>query len=163
MLIREARESEYDEIGELTVRAYSNLPNFELRSDYRDMLVDVARRAETNSVLVAEDDGVIVGTVTFVPDATSTEAEFDDPDAAGIRVLAVDVSHQRRGIGRALADNCVMSARAAGCQRVILFTLDAMVAAQTLYRSLGFVRDVRRDWEPVPGVLLIGYAIELAD
>ncbi len=163
MLIREATEAEYDEIGELTVRAYSNLLNFELRSDYRGVLLDVAHRAQTNRVLVAEEDGVIVGTVTFVPDATSAEAEFDDPDAAGIRMLAVDVAHQGHGVGRELAQACVMSARASGCQRVILFTLDAMVAAQSLYRSLGFVRDARRDWEPVPGVLLIGYAIELAD
>jgi len=163
MLIREAVESEFDEIGELTVRAYSNLPNFELHDDYRGVLMNVARRAQSSRVLMAEDEGAIVGTVTFVSDTASDEADFDDPDAAGIRMLAVDVAHQGRGIGRALTETCVMSARTAGRQRVILFTLDAMVVAQSLYRSLGFVRDARRDWEPVPGVSLIGYAIELAD
>ncbi|NOX24189.1 MAG: GNAT family N-acetyltransferase [Actinobacteria bacterium] len=163
MLIRDAVESEFDEIGELTVRAYANLPNLELRDDYRGVLMNVARRAQSNRVLVAEDEGVLVGTVTFVSDPTSEEAEFDDPDAAGIRMLAVDVAYQGRGIGRALTEACVMAARTAGRQRVILFTLDAMVVAQSLYRSLGFVRDTRRDWEPVPDVSLIGYAIELAD
>jgi len=36
-----------------------------------------------------------------------------------------------------------------------------MLAAHRLYRRLGFVRVPERDWEPVPGVVLWAFGIEL--
>jgi hypothetical protein len=36
-----------------------------------------------------------------------------------------------------------------------------MRAAQAIYARLGFVRRPERDWEPVPGVHLLGFALAL--
>jgi GNAT superfamily N-acetyltransferase len=90
-------------------------------------------------VLVAERDGRLVGTVTYVR-GPGPYAEGDDPDAAWIRVLAVDPEEQGRGIGTALTAACVQRARADGRRRVVLHTGDTQFAAQRIYANLGFVR-----------------------
>jgi hypothetical protein len=36
-----------------------------------------------------------------------------------------------------------------------------MTSAQRLYERLGFRRDPEHDWSPVPGLLLVGYVLEL--
>jgi hypothetical protein len=38
-----------------------------------------------------------------------------------------------------------------------------MAAAHRLYARLGFVRVPERDWEPVPGVQLLGFRLDLED
>jgi hypothetical protein len=36
-----------------------------------------------------------------------------------------------------------------------------MSGAHRLYERLGFVRDEAMDWEPVPGINLLGYRVDL--
>ena len=45
--------------------------------------------------------------------------------------------------------------------RLVLSTQSGMHAAHRIYRRLGFVRTPERDWEPVPGLGLLTYALEL--
>jgi ribosomal protein S18 acetylase RimI-like enzyme len=161
MLIRDAEDTEFDEVGNLCVRAFTSLEGLVISDDYRRALFDVAGRAKTSRVLVAEDRGTVLGTVTFVPGSQSEGAEFDDPDAAGIRMLAVDVPFRDRGVGKALTQACINIARTAGRRRVVLRTTNVMATAQALYLTMGFVRDPERDWEPLPGVSLLGFVIDL--
>jgi hypothetical protein len=44
----------------------------------------------------------------------------------------------------------------------MLHTGDGMPAAKHLYESLGFERKPSIDFSPVPGIDLIGYALDLA-
>ena len=67
-------------------------------------------------------------------------SEFVDLDAAGMRMLAVDPQAQGEGAGRALVEICLGRARSTGRRRLILHSTQAMTAAQSLYRSLGFER-----------------------
>jgi len=146
MEIRLGRPDEFGAIGELVVDVYDAIDPHGL-GEYADELRDVAGRAASADILVAVDgDGSLLGAVTYVPGPASTLAEFDDPDAAGIRMLAVAQQAQGRGIGRALVDACLGRARAAGRRRVLLHTTDWMATAHRLYAGMGFERDPSMDW-----------------
>jgi ribosomal protein S18 acetylase RimI-like enzyme len=165
--IRPVRRAEHEllgEIGEITVAAYARVDPTTLERDYADELRDVAGRAAVADVLVAVDEeagGAVVGAVTYVPDRSSPLAEFDEPDAAGIRMLAVAAGAERRGVGEALTRACIDRARAGGRGQVVLHSTDRMTAAHRLYSRLGFERDPSLDWEGEPGLWLRGFRLRL--
>jgi ribosomal protein S18 acetylase RimI-like enzyme len=166
--IRPVRSDDFDALGELTVGAYQALFDEPL-GDYAHELRDVAGRAADSVVLVAIGDRRdVLGGVTYVPGSARAMSEFDDVDAAGIRMLAVDPRHQSHGIGRALVEECIRLARDAGRARIVLHSTIYMTAAQGLYRSLGFVRTPGRDVsitdEPYSDdepFLLVAFVLEL--
>lgn len=157
MEIRPAEPSEYAAIGDLLVASYGAIEGFTVDESLADELRDVAGRARDSLVLVAITAGRIVGTITYVPGTTSRAAEFEDPAGAGIRMLAVDPAVRRGGVGDALSRACLAEASRAGRTTVYLHTTQWMTGAQSLYEALGFVRDPTLDWEPEPGLLLLGY------
>ena len=161
--VRAARPDEYAVLGELTVEAYAAADPAVMFGDYSDELRDVAGRAAGADVLVAvdEQDGEVLGGVTYVPGPASPAAEFAEADAAGIRMLAVAPSARRRGVGEALTVACVERAQAAGRRHVLLHSTDRMTAAHRLYQRLGFVRDPSLDWEGEPGLWLRGFRLRL--
>ena len=175
MLIRPVRPDDHDAVGELTVAAYAGVEPATLETGYDDELRDVAARSAGVDILVAVDErsgrrtrdsgngaeGRILGAVTYVPGPDSPAAEFTDQDAAGIRMLAVAVDAQRRGVGEALTLACIERARAAGRRQVILHSTDNMTAAHQLYLRLGFERDTTLDWEGEPGLWLRGFRLRL--
>ncbi len=61
-----------------------------------------------------------------------------DDSAAEVKRMYVSGPSRGRGVGRALMEALLAGARARGYATVRLGTLDDMVAAQSLYRSLGF-------------------------
>jgi len=160
-LIRLALPDEYDAIGHLLVRSYAAIPNMPVSEGLIAELSNVRARAEDCVVLAAADAGEVVGTVTYVPSHVVAAAEFDDPDGAGIRMLAVDPQRRRSGLGRALTEECLRHARAAGRTTVYLHTTQWMTQAQQMYETIGFERDRALDWTPEPGVKLLGYRYEL--
>lgn len=161
MEIREARESEHDILGELTLAAYRALPG-EIDDDYARDLADVAGRMATPGlvVLVAVDGERLLGGVTYVEGA-GAYAEFPDASEAGFRHLAVAPDAQGAGVGTALVRACLDRATTGGKTRVALFTNDTMTAAIRVYERLGFQRAAGRDWVYRGQLCLLGYAIEL--
>jgi ribosomal protein S18 acetylase RimI-like enzyme len=160
MIIRPVTEDEYDALGELTVQAYAGLPGNVLSDAYFAALRDVAGRVRRAPILVAVEDGHLLGGVTFVP-GPGVYDEFTDPDEAGIRMLAVDTAARRRGVGATLVDACLERARAAGRMRLVLFSATWMTAAHELYERLGFRRAPERDWSPTGVFVLRAYIHEL--
>ena len=123
--VREASASEYATIAALTVAAYEALFGREHLHAYRTLLEDVESRAAAGQVLVAVDDaGAIVGSVGYVAGPGTAMSEFDDADACGMRMLAVDPTRRGEGAGRALTEACL---------------------ARGLYGRLGFRRVPERD------------------
>jgi predicted N-acetyltransferase YhbS len=159
--VREVQAKEIDGLGRLTRDAYVALAE-PLPEAYLAELADVGARAAAAVVLVAVDaDGTVLGGVTYVDDRSNPFAEFDDPDAAGFRMLAVAPAAQGRGVGEALVRACVDRARAAGKARLVLHSATWMVGAHRLYARLGFSRSTELDWSPAPDVDLWGFALDL--
>jgi ribosomal protein S18 acetylase RimI-like enzyme len=86
-------------------------------------------------VLVAEEDGAIVGYVALGP-PTRLES---NRHVMGVRGLAVAPAHQGRGVGRTLLEAAAAEARARGARRLRLRVLSANTGARSLYESFGFV------------------------
>ncbi len=150
-------------LGELVVRAYHALDGHVSEPGYDDELRDVAaKEAAGCEVVVAVDDhGRLVGGVTFVPGIPNAYAEFDDPDAAGFRHLAVDPVLQGLGAGRVLVGWCVERATRLGRRRVIIHSTPWMTRAHRLYERAGFRRAPELDWRPAPEVPLLGFVKEV--
>lgn len=166
MEIREARPEEYGVLGEIIVAAYLGLDassdanaSSNLSDDYLVRLRDVADRAAKAIVLAAVDPEPL-GCVTYVP-GLGEYAEFEDADAAGIRMLAVAPAARSKGAGRALTQACLERARADGFRVVVLHTMASAIAARHLYEKMGFVRAPDRDWYPEPDIYLMGYEYPL--
>jgi GNAT superfamily N-acetyltransferase len=159
MQIRDAAPDEYAALGVLVFDVYRTIiPGLD---DYADELRDVAGRIAAGVLVwVAEVDGELAGTVSYVP-GLGPYAEFDDPAGSGIRMLAVRPSFQGRGIGEALVRASLDRARKDGRRRVYLDTTRWMETAQRLYARMGFERRPELDWEPVSGVKLFKYVYQL--
>jgi GNAT superfamily N-acetyltransferase len=156
--------SEYAALGELTVRAYQALPGHALSPEYAAVLADVATRARQAEVLVVRDeDGSLLGGVTYVADQSNTYAEFEGADAAAFRMLAVDPAAQGRGVGRAMVQACTDPARRDGKRRLTLMTTGSMDAAHHLYGRLGFRRAPESDTIVESGLRLMAYELDLKE
>lgn len=161
MLIRPAEPRELETVGLLTLAAYTADGHLVPDDPYAGELLAADQRAEQADLVVAvAHDGTVLGTVTFCLPG-SPWAEISRPGEAEFRMLAVAPEARGRGVGEALAAWCVDRARERGCTAVALSSLDQMHTAHRLYQRLGFVRAPERDWQPMPGVRLIAYVLEL--
>ena len=77
-------------------------------------------------------------------------------------MLAVAPHAQGQGVGEALARHVIDRFREEGAVAVVLSSTPLMDAAHRLYERLGFGRCPERDWEPMPGVELLAFRLELA-
>lgn len=108
--------------------------------------------AET--MLVADQQGEIVGCVAL---------RNSGQGICEMQQMFVDEAYRGRGIGRALATALIDEARRAGYAQMRLSTGAKQMAAQQLYRSLGF--HAIAPYHPVPDLLrfqLIFMALSLA-
>ena len=139
MQIRLIHSDECEALGKITLTAYKNLDGRASLGPYENELLDVAARQLDSEVYVAVDnDGTLVGGITYVPGPEHALGEFLDPEGAGIRMLAVDPQYQRSGAGRALVEACIARARLQHRRRIILHSTPVMTSAQAIYKRLGF-------------------------
>ncbi len=160
--VRELRSPEEARaLGALTVDAYTGLADLTQGSPYLDELADVERRAAAAVVLVAVDaDGEVAGGVTYVP-GLGPYAEFDDPNDAGLRMLAVARAYRGRGVGTALVRACIDRAREERRPRLWLHTTADMADAQRIYVRLGFRRAPEADVH-LSDIDLLAYVLDLS-
>ena len=158
-MIRDARPGELAEAGQLRVTAYRSGGFLSPSSQYAATLAALGTAGD-GQVLVAVDDGQLLGTVMLQPwpHAGQLVTEQDEDE---IRALAVDTDGQGRGIGRALLHAAIHRAAGTGVRHLVLFTQTDMVAAHHLYEQAGFGRLPERDWSPEPGVTLLAYGLRL--
>lgn len=163
MIIREALPAEAEAAGELRVAAYAGQHLLDVNPAYEPILRGLGFDGP-GTVLVAAADGPggkLAGTVMYEPWHAGSEVARSAEEAE-VRALAVAPWAQGRGTGRALMRAVIGQAEAAGVARLLLSTQPAMVTAQRLYRSMGFDRAPELDWEPVPGVTLMGFVLRLS-
>jgi ribosomal protein S18 acetylase RimI-like enzyme len=152
--IREVRPQEHAAVGALLSRAYRPFGHFDANPSYEDHVVDVAGRADVDTVLVALLDDEIVGSAT-VARAGSPSAELAQDGEIELRFVGVEPDRAGRGIAKALVAACEDLGRAEGARRVVISVISWNEVASGLYASLGYVRDDARTWWPVPEVELV--------
>ena len=163
MTIRLVRPEEHQALGALTVAAYRALLGPAMDAGYAKELADVGSRAALVDVLVdVDDDGSLLGGVTYIP-GPGPLAWFAGAGDAGMRMLAVDPSAQGRGVGARLVAACVERAAAAGKRRLLLHTTAPMTVAHRIYERAGFRRDPGQDHVLEGGLLLLAYVLDLDD
>lgn len=161
LTVRRVRPDEHDAAGRVTLAAYGQLAH-ELDPGYEHDLLDAATRDNVAEVIVAvDDDGTVIGTVTYLAPGPNPLREHDLDDAASFRMLSVAPEAQGRGVGRRLTEAVIERARADGATAVVLHSAASMTAAHRLYVSMGFVREPELDWAPAPGVDLWGFGLPL--
>ena len=120
------------------------------------------RRYPHAAVIVAEEDGQIVGRLSLARDQHPASYHVAD---LGLMVAA---SHRRRGIGRALLDAAVAWARENGIRKLELHVFPHNEPAIRMYESYGFEREgyrrahYRRAGEYVDAIVM-AYAVDAAE
>ncbi len=91
-------------------------------------------QSDASVLFVAEEDGVVVGSLTLLlaPIPTGLRARIED--------VVVDQEARGRGIARMLSEAALRRAAAEGAQTVDLTSRPDRLAANRLYESLGFER-----------------------
>ena len=145
--IRPADETDVEAVSALTVAAYRS-DGF-ASSDYLARLADARDRYEHAILLVAIARDELAGTVTLAPPGSPWQ-QVARPHEHELRMLAVDPRLRGLGIGTALVRACQTDTQLGPPRGLVASTHDAMTAAHRIYRSLGFVRDPARDWQPTP-------------
>jgi ribosomal protein S18 acetylase RimI-like enzyme len=166
--IRDARPEEYGDAGKVTADSYREFARPESSWDeYLVRLADVADRVRRTRVMVAVEDGTILGTVTLELDGRTEgstrrrdrENEPLAPGEAHVRMLGVAPEARGRGIGRMLMDACVEESLRAGKTLLTLNTTERMKAARAMYESMGFAR--ADDMVFPDGFVLLSYELPL--
>ena len=166
MEVREATADEHAVAGRVTAEAYREFvrPGDEDWERYLDRIADVGSRADRTTVLVAIENGRVVGSLTLEIDGRVVDDEEEEqrplePEEAHIRMLGVDPSARARGVARAMMVESEARARAAGKTFMTLNTTHRMKAAQAMYERLGYERTP--DVVFPDGFVLLGYSKQL--
>jgi GNAT superfamily N-acetyltransferase len=153
--IRNAKPGEFEEVGKLMVRVYSQLEGFPKESeqpDYYKMLSNIGEltnNPETELLVAVSSDNKIAGGVVYFSDMQyygSGGTATKEQNAAGFRLLAVDPSARGHGIGRLLTNECIRKAKAKKLAQVIIHSTKAMQIAWRMYENLGFKRSEDLDF-----------------
>jgi hypothetical protein len=147
-LIREARPEDDAAIGELLVEAYltqyaKKLPEVVYTEERKSSLRDVAAKRAVASVLVAEVDGEVAGTVSLFPPGAK-DSEAWTPNTADLRHL----------------DAAEALARKWGVDAVALHVRKGVAGVARMYMQRGYVRTPEGDLV-LPTVSLEAYLLRL--
>jgi GNAT superfamily N-acetyltransferase len=142
LVIRTADPADHAAIRGVLRNAYAPygwaLPAAVFRLYLADLL-DLDRHARHGQLLVAEVDGLILGSVTFYPDASRQGVGWPVGWAGG-RGLAVHANARGNGLARALLAACEGLARGIGAPIFAFHTTAFMTKAISLYEGLGYRR-----------------------
>ncbi|KQZ66348.1 GNAT family N-acetyltransferase [Nocardioides sp. Root151] len=161
MEVREAHAAELSRIGELTAAVYVDEGYIHATAEYVAELKDAQARATGAELLVAVDEGLLLGAVTYCPTGSKWRETAED-DEGEFRMLVVAPTARGRGVGRALVAACLDRARAGGLAGVRLSSLPTMKSAHRLYAALGFTRLPEADWSPVEGIDLLAFGLRFS-
>lgn len=149
MRIRRFQERDRAALHEITVRAFSEVSSIDRRLEdlygeingttwrwRKNREIDQDIEAEPEGVLVAEEDGRVVGYITTVTDDTTRIGRIPN--------LAVHPEAQGQGVGKQLINAALDRFRDEGMQYAKIETLATNPTGQSLYPKAGFRELVRQ-------------------
>jgi ribosomal protein S18 acetylase RimI-like enzyme len=154
----------YEAADREAVNAVARAAFAQYEQDYEDwpsFIEGIGRMADLAAdadLLVAEQDGVVIGAVVHVGPGRP-RAAFFPPEWSLIRMLVVDPARRGQGAGRMLVAACLRLAQEVGAPAVGLHTSPIMAPAPRMYEELGFVRDM--DVAPIRGVHYGRYVLNI--
>jgi ribosomal protein S18 acetylase RimI-like enzyme len=164
--IRDARGEDRPVAAALTLQAYGEYAAKMAPEAWAGLegAVRAALALEDASVerIVAARGGEIVGSVMLYPPAADAYGGLTDAASwPELRLVAVAPSARGHGVGRALVEECVRRARAAGAAALGLHTSRTMEIAMGMYERMGFIRDPEHDFQPPGAELVTAYRLPL--
>jgi ribosomal protein S18 acetylase RimI-like enzyme len=145
MLIHVINSSENDyNIARMRIEAYKEYAQYLEPSSWVDMqksLSNVTNQPKFGSLIVAEENNIITGSVVYFPPGQSNPKLFPQ-EWASIRLLAVLPNFRNKGIGRRLTNECINRAIENNALYIGLHTSELMKTAILMYESMGFNRDI---------------------
>ena len=162
--IREAQTEELDEVSRVIGSSFeeyaASVPASAFEAYLKDIM-DVRSRLSFTELLVAEDQGQVVGSVTFYPDGSRYGEDVWPDGWAGLRLIAVQPESRGLGIGRALAQECIRRSRQRGIPTLGLHSTEAMWVARGMYERMGFIRVPEFDFHPTSRTTVVAYRLDL--
>lgn len=163
-IIREARPEDDTAIGELLVEAYvtqyaRKMPEVVYTEERKRALRDVAGKRAVATVLVAEVEDVVAGTVSLFPPG-APGSQVWRPNTANLRHLATAVRYHGLGLGRPLMDAAENLARQWGVDAVALHVRRGVEGVANMYQRRGYVRTPEGDID-TPSMYLEAYLLRL--
>ncbi|QOG17460.1 MULTISPECIES: GNAT family N-acetyltransferase [Bradyrhizobium] len=153
-MLRDYQATDAEAIVRVALAAFAEFePHF---SDWPLFNANVAKMpglAQTGEIIVAEDDGRIVGAVAYIGPKAKKPAFFD-PAWPVIRMLVVDPAARGKGVGRQLTEECLRRAERDQAQVIALHTTPIMTVALPMYLRMGFVKTGE-----APDILGVPYAV----
>ncbi|MEO7454200.1 MAG: GNAT family N-acetyltransferase, partial [Fimbriimonadales bacterium] len=132
--------ADYEALTGLLHRAYAPLAAMGFRFTATYQSVETTRfRCEGGTCVVAELDGVIVGTVTFYDAGRTEHSEwYDRPEVASFGQFGVEPSIQGNGIGRMLMDEVERLAAESGAKEIACDTAEGATHLIATYERRGY-------------------------
>jgi len=153
MIIRQARfPLEQDDVVSI-FREYVTSPTANL--DFQGYEAEFAGlpgqyAAPIGRLLLARENGAVLGCAAL---------RRVDESTCEMKRVYVRPAARSKGLGRRLVEAILDEAKLAGYSRICLDVLPEFIAAQELYRSLGFVPAEPVSFNPVPGTKFLALAL----
>jgi len=168
LIIRDARPGDRDAIVNVTLTAYEQYAAVMKThwDGYRQNIVSTLDDVTPAAQVVAEMDGVIVGTVLLYPAGmvfTAPNGSSITTAAPEVRLLAVAPVARGHGVGGALMRECIRRARQSGAAALTLHTTEMMAVALRMYERMGFIRVPELDFHPAKNITIKGYRLDLTE
>jgi ribosomal protein S18 acetylase RimI-like enzyme len=165
--IRDARTEDRGAIRALTLAAYAEYATLMTPSAWAGLRQAVLAGLDAEGAverIVAERDGVLLGSVMLYPAATNAYGDaLAQASWPELRLLAVAPAARGQGVGTALVQECMRRAQRAGASALGLHTSESLQTAIRMYERLGFVRMPEGDFQPDGTELIMAYRLMLSD
>ena len=159
-MLRDYKSTDSEALGRSALEAFE-----EFRLAYSDwpalaeFVSNMSILSNTGEIIVAEDQGHIVGGVAYVG-PNKPKADYFDASWPIIRMLVVRPTARGKGLGRLLTEECIRRARRDKSAIIALHTTPIMEVALPMYLRMGFTKV--RDTPDIYGVPYTVYTMSLS-
>ena len=156
--IRNYDDADASRINDVASRAFDQFKDaYDDWPGFRERIASMSALAWSGEIIVAQQDGLIVGAVAYIGPG-KPKANYFCADWPIMRMLVVLPEARGHGVGRALAMECFNRAKRDGAPIFALHTSELMKAALSMYLRMGFKRHCA-----IPAIHGVNYNVYLKD